>query len=167
MTAACAACSWPPPPASPWGLPAVPCARLTTRPPPPCAWRWMPGRGRSGCSRVEVHGGRPPPGAGVAAMRWACILLTRLALDGVQRGRDDADAPLVLVSGHVPRRLIRAVNAQARALGLRPGMSLTAAQTLVTDFAVAEYDEQQISHWQHFLAAWAYRYSSHVSLDYP
>ncbi|NLC00688.1 MAG: DNA polymerase Y family protein, partial [Pseudomonas formosensis] len=100
-------------------------------------------------------------------MRWACILLTRLALDGVQRGRDDADAPLVLVSGHVPRRLIRAVNAQARALGLRPGMSLTAAQTLVTDFAVAEYDEQQISHWQHFLAAWAYRYSSHVSLDYP
>src|SRR5690606_9009390 len=120
-----------------------------------------------GAQESRCHAGSPPPGAGLAAMRWACILLTRLALDGVQRGRDDADAPLVLVSGHVPRRLIRAVNAQARALGLRPGMSLTAAQTLVTDFAVAEYDEQQISHWQHFLAAWAYRYSSHVSLDYP
>src|SRR5690606_41342123 len=100
-------------------------------------------------------------------MRWACILLTRLALDGVQRGRDDADAPLVLVSGHVPRRLIRAVNAQARALGLRPGMSLTAAQTPVSDFAVAVYDDQQISPWQYLLAAWASRCSSHVSLEYP
>ncbi|WP_420801249.1 hypothetical protein, partial [Pseudomonas brassicae] len=29
-------------------------------------------------------------------MQWACILLPQLALDSVLRGRDDAQAPLVL-----------------------------------------------------------------------
>lgn len=100
-------------------------------------------------------------------MRWACILLTQLALDGVQRGREDHNQPLVLAAGAIPRRVIRALNPAARQLGLKPGMSLTAAQTLASGFAVADYAEQQILHWQHFLAAWAYRFSSHVSLDYP
>ena len=100
-------------------------------------------------------------------MRWACILLTQLALDGVQRGREDQHLPLVLLAGSVPRRVIRALNPSARQLGLKPGMSLTAAQALTSGFTQAEYDEQQIQHWQHFLAAWAYRFSSHVSLDYP
>ena len=100
-------------------------------------------------------------------MRWACILLTQLALDGVQRGREDHDQPLVLVAGTAPRRMIRALNPAARQLGLKPGMSLNAAQTLASGFALADYDEQQIQHWQRFLAAWAYRFSSHVSMDYP
>lgn len=100
-------------------------------------------------------------------MRWACILLTQLALDGVMRSRADPTVPLVLATGTVPRRVIRTLNPAARALGLKPGMTLTAAQALASGFAVADYDEQQILHWQGFLAAWAYRYSSHVSLDYP
>ncbi|MFA5678290.1 MAG: DNA polymerase Y family protein [Pseudomonas sp.] len=100
-------------------------------------------------------------------MRWACILLTQLALDGVQRGREDQSQPLVLVAGAVPRRVIRALNPAARQLGLKPGMTLTAAHALASGFDQAEYDEQQIQYWQHFLAAWAYRFSSHVSLDYP
>lgn len=100
-------------------------------------------------------------------MRWACILLTQLALDGVLRGRADQAEPLVLVAGALSRRVIRALNPAARQLGLKPGMSLTAAQALASGFAQAEYDEQQIAQWQHFLAAWAYRFSSHVSLDYP
>jgi len=100
-------------------------------------------------------------------MRWACILLTQLALDGVSRSRDDQAQPLVLVAGPAQRRIIRAVNPAARQLGLKPGQTLIAAQALTSGFAVAEYDQQQIDHWQHFLAAWAYRFSSHVSLDYP
>lgn len=100
-------------------------------------------------------------------MRWACILLTQLALDGVQRGREDPHQPLVLLAGPSSRRMIRALNPAARQMGLKPGMSLIAAQTLVSGFAQADYDEQQIQHWQHFLAAWGYRFSSHVSLDYP
>jgi protein ImuB len=100
-------------------------------------------------------------------MLWACILLPQLALDGVMRQRDDAAQPLALVSGPTQRRVLQAVNPAARALGLRPGQSLTAAGLLSKDFATAEYEPEQIEHWQHFLAAWAYRFSSQVSLHYP
>src|SRR3546814_12283069 len=55
----------------------------------------------------------------------------------------------------------------ARALGLRPGQTMTAAQALSKGFATAEYDAAQIEHWQQFLAAWAYRFSSQVSVHYP
>src|SRR5690606_35394505 len=100
-------------------------------------------------------------------MRWACILLTQLALDGVMRSRADPPAPWGLATGTVPRRVVRTLNPAARALGLKPGMTLTAAQALAIGFEVTDYDEQQILHWQGFLAAWAYRYSFHVSLAYP
>src|SRR5690554_3790183 len=100
-------------------------------------------------------------------MRWACVLFTQLALDGVVRGRADQASPLVLVAGPAQRRVIKAANPAARQLGLRPGQSLLAAQVLASGFAVAEYDQAQIDHWQRFLAAWGYRFSSHVSLDYP
>lgn len=100
-------------------------------------------------------------------MRWVCIVFPQLALDAVLRQRPDADQALVLLSGSAQRRVLQAVNAPARALGLRPGQSLVAAQALCKDFACAEHDPAQIEHWQQFLAAWAYRFSSQVSLDYP
>lgn len=100
-------------------------------------------------------------------MRWACILLPQLALDGVLRGRDDSEAPLVLLSGTPQRRVLQTVNPAARALGLRAGQSLTAAHALTRGFATAEHDPAEIERLQQFLAAWAYRFSSHVSLLYP
>lgn len=100
-------------------------------------------------------------------MRWACVLLPQLALDGVLRRRPDPDTPLALITGTPQRRILQTVNSAARALGLRPGQSLTAAKALVRDFATAEYDPAEIVRWHRFLAAWAYRFSSHVSLDYP
>ncbi|MEX5613069.1 DNA polymerase Y family protein, partial [Pseudomonas protegens] len=74
---------------------------------------------------------------------------------------------LALLSGTPQRRVIQAVNGAARELGLRPGQSLTAAQALTKAFASAEYDPRQIEHWQQFLAAWAYGFSSQVSVAYP
>lgn len=100
-------------------------------------------------------------------MRWACILLPQLALDAVLRTRADPEAPLVLLSGPAQRRVLQAMNSAARGLGLRPGQSLTAAHSITYDFATAEYDQTEIEHWHRFLAAWAYRFSSHVSLHYP
>ncbi|MDP1007047.1 hypothetical protein, partial [Klebsiella pneumoniae] len=38
---------------------------------------------------------------------------------------------------------------------------------LAKTFASAEYDPAEIERWQQFLAAWAYRFSSQVSLYYP
>lgn len=100
-------------------------------------------------------------------MRWACILLPQLAMDGVLRQRADADTPLVLLAGPAQRRRVQAVNPTARALGLKPGLSLTAAQALVRDFASTDYDHAAIERWQQLLAAWAYNFSAQVSLHYP
>lgn len=100
-------------------------------------------------------------------MLWACILLPQLALDSVLRGRDDADQPLALLSGPGNRRVLQAVNPAARALGLRAGQTLTAAQALAQGFNTAEFDPVATERQQQLLAAWAYRFSSQVSLHYP
>lgn len=100
-------------------------------------------------------------------MLWACILLPQLALDSVLRGRDDADQPLVLLSGPANRRVLQAVNPAASALGLRAGLSLTSAQALAQGFATVEHDPAATERQQQLLAAWAYRFSSQVSLHYP
>ncbi len=100
-------------------------------------------------------------------MRWVCVLFPHLALDGVLR-RDHADgAPLALVSGPPQRRVVRAICPDESALGLRPGQSLSSARTLASNLRVAEYDPLEIERWRGFLAAWAYRFSSQVSLHYP
>jgi len=100
-------------------------------------------------------------------MRWACLLLPQLAIDGILRRHPDPDAPLVLISGPVQRRVLHAINPAARALGLRPGMPLAAAQALGGSFAMAEYDPRDSERWRQLLAAWAYRFSSQVSTDLP
>jgi protein ImuB len=100
-------------------------------------------------------------------MRWVCILFPQLALDAALRQRPDPEEPLALLTGTAQRRVLQAVNASARALGLRPGQSLTAAHALTKAFASAEYDIAEIEQWQQFLAAWAYRFSSQVSVFYP
>lgn len=100
-------------------------------------------------------------------MRWACILLPQLALDGVLRRCTNPDAPRVLIAGSMQRRTLHAVNPAARALGLRRGMALTAAQALAGNFAIAEYDPEDEARWHRLLAGWAYRFSSQVSLQFP
>ncbi|MBV4455290.1 MULTISPECIES: Y-family DNA polymerase [Pseudomonas] len=100
-------------------------------------------------------------------MRWVCIVFPQLALDGVQRVHPEPDQPLALLAGTPQRRVLQTVNDAARALGLRPGQSLTAAHALVKHFACAEYDPAEIERSQQFLAAWAYQFSSQVSLYYP
>jgi len=100
-------------------------------------------------------------------MRWVCIVFPQLALDAVQRMHPAPHEPLALLAGTPQRRVLQTVNASAHALGLRPGQSLTAAHALVNTFACAEYDPVEIERWQQFLAAWAYQFSSQVSVFYP
>lgn len=100
-------------------------------------------------------------------MLWACILLPQLALDTVLRGRDDPDAPLVLLGGPTQRRVVQAVNPAAAALGLRAGQPLNAARALADGFACVEADPANTEQVQQLLAAWAYRFSAQVSLHYP
>ncbi|HTL13745.1 MAG TPA: DNA polymerase Y family protein [Thermomonas sp.] len=100
-------------------------------------------------------------------MLWACILLPRLALDGVLRRRPDPEAPLALVGGPAQLRTLHAVNAAAAEAGLAAGMRLAAAHALLPGFAMVEHDPAAEARWQQFLAAWAYRHSSLVSAQWP
>jgi protein ImuB len=106
-------------------------------------------------------------------MQWACVLLPQLAMDGVLRRRDVAvhgaaeDAAIALVEGPMQRRTLHSVTPAARALGLKPGLSLAAAQALSTKFEAIPYDADDVERWRALLAAWAYRFSSQVSTDLP
>ncbi|MCR1808159.1 DNA polymerase Y family protein, partial [Stenotrophomonas geniculata] len=100
-------------------------------------------------------------------MHWACLLLPQLALDSVLRLQPDPQRPLVLLQGPAQRRVLRAVSPSARAAGLRPGMLLSAAQVLVQDMYLHDYDPNAEQHTRQLLASWAYAYSSQVSLDFP
>ncbi|WP_223807199.1 Y-family DNA polymerase [Montanilutibacter psychrotolerans] len=99
-------------------------------------------------------------------MQWACLLLPQLALDAVLRQHPAPDQPLVLVTGPMQRRVLHAVNPAARALGLRPGQSIAAAQALGGNFAMTEFDPEAAARARALLAAWAYRFSSQVSTDF-
>lgn len=100
-------------------------------------------------------------------MRWACLLLPHLAIDGVLRRHPSPDATLVLVTGPAHRRVLHALNDKAHAAGLRTGMSLAAAQALTPHFACIEYDAEAVVRHRQLLASWAYRFSSQVSTDLP
>ena len=99
-------------------------------------------------------------------MLWACILLPQLALDGVLSPPAHApELPLALITGPAQRRVLLDANAAARAAGLYPGQALLAAQALLQDFHAVDHDPREDERLRRFLAAWAYRYSSMVSLE--
>lgn len=105
-------------------------------------------------------------------MLWACIALPELALDAVLRLMPDPDHPLALVTGLAQSRRLHAVNRAAVDAGLRPGMRLAAAQALTGPaltggLRLVEYDSSSEARWQAFLAGWAYRHSSLVSMQWP
>ncbi len=99
-------------------------------------------------------------------MKWACIFFPQFALDGVLRNCPDPDEPLVLLHGPIQRRIIKAANPAALALGLRPEMTYTAAQAICPQVATVEYDEAALRRQHELLAAWAYGFSSQVSLHF-
>lgn len=123
-------------------------------------------------------------------MLWACVLLPRLALDGVLRRHPDPGRPIALVTGPAQRRVLHDCNDAARAAGLYPGQGLLAAQALLPVFdvhgctsaaggrarpgldpgmpgavATVEHAPSRDAALRRFLAAWAYRYSSLVALE--
>jgi nucleotidyltransferase/DNA polymerase involved in DNA repair len=85
-------------------------------------------------------------------MRWACLLLPQLAMDVVLRNHPHPERALVLVDGPHARRRLYAVNEAARAMGLKPGMPLIAAQAIVDGFQTVEHDPAAVEHARGLLA---------------
>ena len=100
-------------------------------------------------------------------MRWACILLPHLAIDAVQRRHPKPDVPLALVTGPAQRQVVHAVNPAAQAQGLQRGMPVSAAQLLMPDLRVQPHVPKLDADTFDMLAAWAYGFSSQVSLALP
>jgi len=102
-------------------------------------------------------------------MLWACILLPHLALDEIRRQRENYDeaAPFALVTGPAQRLQIFDANAAGQRAGVLPGQALAAARAIAGDFAHANYNADTEESLRRLLAAWAYGYSSMVSLREP
>lgn len=100
-------------------------------------------------------------------MRWACILLPHLAIDAVLRRHPEPAAPLALVTGPAQRQILHAVSPAAKDLGLQRGMLLSAAQLLAPGMRVQPHALKLDTDTYDMLAAWAYGFSSQVSLALP
>lgn len=96
---------------------------------------------------------------------WLCLHLPRLGLEIVTRSRADgaADRPVVLVDA----REVLQVNGAGRARGLRPGMSLSTAESICADLAIAFREPAREIATLERLAAWAYRFTPRVSPEPP
>jgi protein ImuB len=76
--------------------------------------------------------------------------------------------PLVTAIESHGRKLIAAVDALGRRLGITPGMSVTKARTMVPDLDVLDADEAADAQGLERLALWAgQRYAPFVAVNYP
>jgi protein ImuB len=77
------------------------------------------------------------------------------------------DAALVLVAKVRGGLRLGAVNAQAQALGITPGLTLADARAMQPDLLIAEMDETADRHWQKRLAEHCIRWSPRVTIAPP
>jgi protein ImuB len=97
-------------------------------------------------------------------MLWACLHFFDLPLRAVFDDGELVQA-CALVDGPRQRQHIVFVNAQAKQAGVRPGQPLAAARAVVPALQARAREPQAEKRLLRSLAAWAYRFSSHVSLS--
>ena len=97
---------------------------------------------------------------------WLCLALPRLALDLIDRAQADqpAGAPRVVIDGPEQRAQVHLADSAAAAHGVRSGQRLAAAQALAP-LTIHRRDQLAERQALERLAAWAYGYTSRVSLD--
>lgn len=97
-------------------------------------------------------------------MLWACLYFPDLALQAVFAA-EERNLPCALTAGQRQRPHIVMANPPARRLGVRRTQSLAAARACCASLQAHARDEAAENRLLRSLAAWAYRFSSHVSLD--
>jgi len=99
-------------------------------------------------------------------MLWACLLFSDLPLRAAFDGSELAQ-PCALIDGPRQRQRVVFANAAAQARGVRVDHPPAAARAMHADLALRNRDRAAEQRLLHSLAAWAYRFSSHVSLAEP
>lgn len=98
---------------------------------------------------------------------WLCLTLPRLALDLIDRAQLAAASglPRVVIDGPEQRAEVHLADAVAGAFGVRAGQRLAAAQALAPALTIHRRDRLAERQALERLAAWAYGYTSRVSLE--
>jgi protein ImuB len=99
-------------------------------------------------------------------MLWACLHFSDLPLHAVF-DVDERRQRCALVDGPRQRQHVVFASAQAAQCGVRPDQPLAAARALCPALQARARDPAAEHRLLHSLAAWAYRFSSHVSLSEP
>jgi protein ImuB len=99
-------------------------------------------------------------------MLWACLHFSDLPLHAVFDADEQAQL-CALVDGPRQRQRVVFANASAAQHGVRPGQPLAAARAICPAVQVRARNPAAERRLLHSLAAWAYRFSSHVSLSEP
>jgi protein ImuB len=99
-------------------------------------------------------------------MLWVCIYFSDLPLHAVFEDSELAQACAV-VDGPRQRQHVVFVNTSAQHSGVRVGHALAAARAVYASLHVRARDPAAEQRLLLSLAAWAYRFSSHVSLSAP
>jgi protein ImuB len=96
---------------------------------------------------------------------WLCIRVPQLPLEIFSRSVDE-EQPLAVSDGDRYASVLLC-NPAARSGGICAGMPVAAARALVHDLIVRPRDHEAEYNALHSLAAWAYQYSSQISLHPP
>jgi protein ImuB len=99
-------------------------------------------------------------------MLWACLHFSDLPLRAVF-DTDELRQRCAIIDGPRQRPLIVAANEGAQQAGVRRQHVLAAARAICADLRARARDTAAEHRLLHSLAAWAYRFSSHVSLSQP
>lgn len=115
---------------------------------------------------AEDHGAHVPTNPGVAnsGQRWLCLYFPHLSLEVYAGTAGAHQDPWVIASEAGPRAEVIDLNRAAHAHGLRTGMSVTAASVVVPALHVRARDHAAEAAALRGLAAWAYQFTSWVSL---
>jgi len=101
------------------------------------------------------------------APHWLAIRLPHLSLDLRTRGLAKQNTPLAISELRQRREALVACNPAASKAGVRPGMTVSAAQAILGSLQVLPRNREQENTALQNLAAWCYQYSSQVCLAEP
>jgi protein ImuB len=97
---------------------------------------------------------------------WASLYLPSLLLDTMTTDGDCPPAIAIVERCH-NRQQVRSCNDTARHAGIRPGMPLNSAYSILPSLSAVEYDAEHEAQLLYQTGEWAMQYSSLVSLHPP
>lgn len=114
----------------------------------------------------SAHPVQPELLAARASSLWLCLEFPHLSLE-VYGNALSSRQPMAVIEESGTRSRLQACNLHAKALGVRPRMTVNAAFALVPDLRILNRNAEKEQQLLERLASWAGRYTALVSLEPP